>query len=115
MTKPGRLAAPAQRSNKAMEKRMHQNLPHYQPISIPSEGPEEVVIKRGMNPRQKLAVLALDLLMLIELAVAMAWASKYPDSFTPTFMKTFFLMLVPTLVADYLVIRSLKHVEHRPA
>jgi hypothetical protein len=94
---------------------MHQNIPHYQPISIPDEGPEEAVTKRGMNPRQKLVVLALDLLMLMELAVAIAWASKFPDSFTPTFMKAFFLMLVPTLVAGFLVIRSMKHVEHARA
>jgi hypothetical protein len=94
---------------------MHQNIPHYQPISIPAEGPEETVPKRGMNQRQKLAVLALDLLMLIELAVAIAWASKYPDSFTPVFMKSFFLMLVPTLVAGFYVIRKLKHVEFRRA
>ena len=86
---------------------MSRNIPHYQPISVPMETMEEVQPKRGMNARQKLAVILLDLFMLVELAVAIAFASKHPDSFTPMFMKSFFLMLIPTLFFGYLAIRRL--------
>jgi hypothetical protein len=86
---------------------MSQNIPHFQPTSIPVDAMEEILPKKGMNARQKLAVVLLDVLMLVELAVAMAWASKHPDSFTPEFMKIFFLMLVPTLTAGFLVIRRM--------
>jgi hypothetical protein len=86
---------------------MSQNIPHFQPISIPVDAVDDVQPKRSMNSRQKIAVILLDVLMLAELAVAIAWASKHPDSFTPVFMKTFFLMFVPTLALGIHFIRKL--------
>jgi hypothetical protein len=97
-----------ERETSPMEQSMNQqNIPHFQPISIPVETAEEVQPQGGMNTRQKLAVIVLDILMLVELAVAIALAAKNPDTFTPTFMKSFFLMLVPTLILGYLAIRRL--------
>jgi hypothetical protein len=86
---------------------MSQNIPHFQPLSVPVDAIEDVQPKRSMNTRQKLAVILLDVLMLIELAVAIAWASKHQDSFTPMFMKTFFLMFLPTLALGIHLIRKL--------
>jgi len=50
-----------------------------------------------MNGRQKLFILGIDVAILIELCIAMAAASSAPDTFTPTFMKTFFIPFLPTL------------------
>jgi hypothetical protein len=86
---------------------MSRNIPHFQPLSIPVDAVDAAQPKRSMNTRQKIAVIVMDVLMLVELAVAIAWASRNPDSFTPMFMKSFFLMFVPTLALGFHVIRKL--------
>lgn len=62
---------------------------------------------------QKLLVIVLDVLVLAELTLSMYIASKNPDSFTPTFFKAFFGMLVPTLVAGWLFNRSFRRSARR--
>lgn len=62
---------------------------------------------------QKLLVIILDVVVLAELTLGMYLASKTPDSFTPTFFKIFFGMLVPTLVAFWIVNRSLRRSARR--
>lgn len=63
---------------------------------------------RELNTRQKIVVIAVDVLMLAELCVAMYLANANPDVFTPTFMKSFFSMLVPTMIAGYVSVRLLR-------
>lgn len=64
----------------------------------------------GMNGRQKLFVGLVDLAILAELCIAMARASSVqPELFTATFMKTFFLMFLPTLALGIFGFRRLRH------
>ena len=63
----------------------------------------------NMNGRQKLFILALDLAIITELCVAMAVASSHMDTFTPTFMKFFFAMFLPTLLAGFIGHRRLRN------
>jgi hypothetical protein len=62
-----------------------------------------------MNGRQKLFIIAVDLGIVIELCVAMACATSVPpEAFTPTFMKTFFAMFLPTLLLGFGGFRRLR-------
>jgi membrane protein CcdC involved in cytochrome C biogenesis len=60
---------------------------------------------RELSTRQKIAVVVLDVLIIAELCLAMYLASAHPDEFTPVFMKRFFAMLVPTMIAGYITVR----------
>ncbi|MBA4356135.1 MAG: hypothetical protein Q7U56_04390 [Humidesulfovibrio sp.] len=62
----------------------------------------------NMNGRQKLFVLAIDFAIIAELCIAMSVASSNMDTFTPTFMKIFFAMFVPTLLAGFIGHRRLR-------
>jgi hypothetical protein len=64
--------------------------------------------KRELSLRQKIVVVALDVALIVELCVAMYLASARPEAFTPVFMKSFFIMLVPTLVVGYAGVRMLR-------
>ena len=61
-----------------------------------------------MNIRQKISVALLDVLILIELGISMYWANKTPDLFTPMFMKTFFALVIPTLIMAWIIIKRLR-------
>jgi len=61
-----------------------------------------------LNARHWLLVIILDVLVLAELAVAMYMAAASPDEFTPVFMKTFFGMLLPTLLLGLLAKRMVR-------
>lgn len=52
-----------------------------------------------MNLRQKITVAILDVCILIEVFVSMYFAAKDPDNLTPLFLKCFFGMAIPTLIA----------------
>jgi len=67
-----------------------------------------------MNTRQKIGVALLDVLILIELGISMYRANKTPDLFTPAFVKTFFVLLIPTLVLARIVIKRLRTIESSP-
>ena len=71
------------------------------------EKPEEVKAPE-MNSRNWLLVIVVDVLILVELAAAMYVASAYPDEFELMFMKSFFGMLLPTLVLSFLAKRLLR-------
>ena len=73
------------------------------------EKPEEVKAPE-MNSRNWLLVIVVDVLILVELAVAMYVASAHPDEFELMFMKSFFGMLFPTLVLSFLAKRILRRV-----
>ncbi|MDO9632693.1 MAG: hypothetical protein Q7I92_12405 [Humidesulfovibrio sp.] len=66
------------------------------------------VPKISMNGRQKLFILALDFVIIVELCVAMASATASPDTFTPAFMKTFFTLFIPTILAGFYGFRRLR-------
>ncbi|MFO7710125.1 MAG: hypothetical protein R6V84_18300 [Desulfobacterales bacterium] len=60
------------------------------------------------SPRQWLLAVAINVLMLAELCIAMYLASANPDTFTTTFIKAFFGMLIPTLIAGRFLRRRLR-------
>jgi len=65
--------------------------------------------KIRMNGRQKLFILAIDFGIVVELCVAMACATSVPpEGFTPTFMKTFFAMFLPTMLLGFGGFRKLR-------
>lgn len=64
--------------------------------------------QKQMNFRQKMVVLTIDLLMVIELCIGMYAASLSPDSFTTSFVKTFICFLIPTLGVGIFLIRRFK-------
>jgi len=66
----------------------------------------------SMNARQKLFILGVDLAILTELCIAMFAAANAPDTFTPTFMKTFFIPFLPTLALGFAGFRKLRNREH---
>ena len=67
-----------------------------------------------MNTRQKIGVAIVDVLILIELGISMYRANKTPDLFTPIFIKTFFVLVIPTLVLARIVIKRLRTIESSP-
>jgi len=65
--------------------------------------------KIRMNGRQKLFICAIDLCIIVELCIAMSKATSVtPELFTPTFMKLFFAMFLPTLVVAFAGFRKLR-------
>lgn len=57
--------------------------------------------------RQKLLAVAINLLVIIELFIAMYHASGNQEEFTPRFFTMFFSLLLPTLVLGWLTKRYL--------
>lgn len=68
-----------------------------------------------MNTRQKIGVAVLDVLILIELGISIYLANKTPELFTPAFMKTFFVLAIPTLILARIVIKRLRTTESSPS
>ena len=62
----------------------------------------------GLNLRQKLVIITLDVLLLIELCIAMYFANLAPEAFTLTFVKTFFSLLLPTVLTGLFFLRRFK-------
>jgi hypothetical protein len=62
-----------------------------------------------MNLHQKIVVIATDILLIIELCISMYLASKTtPELLSSVFMKSFFLMCIPTLAIAWLSVRRLR-------
>jgi hypothetical protein len=68
-----------------------------------------------MNTRQKIGVVVVDVLVLIELGISIYRANKNPDLFTPIFIKTFFVLVIPTLILARIVIKRLRTIESSPS
>ncbi len=62
----------------------------------------------GLNYKQKIVVITLDVLLLVELCIAMYFANLAPEAFTLTFVKTFFSLLLPTVLTSLFFLRRLK-------
>ncbi len=71
------------------------------------EGPigeaQAVELAHGL-PRMLLTI-AVNLLVLVEVFIAMYFAAQNPDEITPIFFKTLFSMLLPTLVLAFVAKR----------
>ncbi len=62
-----------------------------------------------MNMRQKVAVIITDMLLIAEVCISMYLASQQtPENLTPTFIKSFAVMCVPTLVIAKMTIKRLR-------
>ncbi|MCP5119304.1 MAG: hypothetical protein GY953_51540, partial [bacterium] len=61
-----------------------------------------------MTRRQKITHLVVfDLLLRVELSVAMYFANAYKEYFTPVFAGVFFGLLIPTMLVSRVVVRRL--------
>jgi hypothetical protein len=65
-----------------------------------------------MNLYQKLAVIITDILLIVELCISMYLCSQQtPENLTPTFIKSFALMCVPTLIIAKITIKRFRSPE----
>lgn len=67
-----------------------------------------------MNFRQKVAVGILDLVIIAEVCFSIYMGSRDPENLTPIFMKTFFILVIPTLIIARIVIKRMKSPEIEP-
>jgi hypothetical protein len=73
-----------------------------------SDDEMDAPVIEGLNFKQKIVVITLDLLLLVELCIAMYFANLAPEAFTPTFVKTFFSLLLPTVLSALFLLRRFK-------
>ena len=73
-----------------------------------SDAEMDAPVADKLNLGQKLVIITLDVLLLVELCIAMYFANLAPDAFTPTFVKTFFSLLLPTVLTGLFFLRRLK-------
>jgi len=64
-----------------------------------------------MNIKQKITVAVVDVLVLAELGYSLYRANMDPENLTPVFLKTFFILLIPTLVMARIVVKRLRSEE----
>lgn len=64
-----------------------------------------------MNIQQKATVAVLDILIIIELCISIYVSNKDPENMTLLFMKCFFLMAIPTLIAARVAFKMLRSKE----
>ena len=65
-----------------------------------------------MNLQQKVVVIITDILLIAEICISMYLSSQQtPENLTPTFIKSFALMCVPTLVIAKMAIKRLRSPE----
>ena len=65
-------------------------------------------INMESSPRHWMLVIVMNVLVLAELCLSMYLAVSSTEDFTATFIKAFFIMLVPTLVVGALAKRRLR-------
>jgi len=73
-----------------------------------SDAQMDAPVGDGLNLKQKLVVITLDVLLLVELCIAMYFANLAPEAFTLTFVKTFFSLLLPTVLTGLFFLRRFK-------
>jgi hypothetical protein len=59
-------------------------------------------------------VVVVNVLVLVELCIAMYMANKNPDEFTPVFFKVFFSLLMPTLILASISKRFVRRPKAKP-
>jgi hypothetical protein len=73
-----------------------------------SDAETDAPVIDALNFNQKLVVVTLDVLILVELSIGMYFANLAPEAFTSTFVKTFFSLLLPSVLAALFLLRRLK-------
>jgi len=61
-----------------------------------------------MNFRQKVAVAVLDVVLIAEVCISLYLGNQEPDRLTPVFLKSFFAMVIPTLIIARIVIKRMR-------
>lgn len=61
-----------------------------------------------MNIHQKIIVIMMDVLLIIELCISMYFAGKNPEMLTPIFLKYFSIMAVPTFIIAKIFVKKLQ-------
>ena len=61
-----------------------------------------------MNFQQKITVFATDIVVLIEVAVAVYLANAEGAAFTPVFFKSLGMMMLPTVALAFLLVRKFR-------
>lgn len=61
-----------------------------------------------MNIRQKSTVALVDIMVIVELCMSIYLANRDPENMTLLFLRSFFLMLIPTLIMAGLSLRMLR-------
>lgn len=67
-----------------------------------------------MSFKQKVVIGITDVLIIVELCVAVIMANRNPDEFTPVFFKVFLSMAVPTILIAIFIVRRYKTVVQDP-
>ena len=68
-------------------------------------------MEKKLNLRQKLFVVLLDFIVLIELAGSLYWANQYGESLTPVFLKTYLPIVFVTLIIGKFCLNKLQSKE----
>ena len=81
----------------------------------PEESPDEQAkfgeaqaVSVTTNIYQRILALVVNLLLVVQLFVAMYFAAQQPDRFQPEFFSWFFRMLIPTLIGAFIAKRIIK-------
>ena len=67
-----------------------------------------------MNIQQKAAIAVADMVIVVELCISIFLANRDPDNMTLLFLKSFFLMLIPTLILTRVAFKMLRSKESEP-
>jgi hypothetical protein len=68
-----------------------------------------------MNIQQKIVIAILDVVLILELCIGMYFAQLDPANLTVAFCKSFFSMLIPTLILARIMVRRFRTVIPEPA
>jgi hypothetical protein len=68
-----------------------------------------------MNIEQKIVIAILDVVLIVELCIGMFFAQMDPANLTAAFCKSFFSMLIPTLILARIMVKRFQTVIPEPA
>jgi len=68
-----------------------------------------------MNIEQKIVIAILDVVLILELCIGMFFAQLDPANLTAAFCKSFFSMLIPTLILARIMVKRFRTVIPEPA
>ena len=68
-------------------------------------------MEKKLNLKQKLFVVFLDIVVIIELAGSLGWANQFGESLTPVFLKTYLPIVFVTLIIGKFCLNKLQSKE----
>ena len=68
--------------------------------------PRPIDENQRLNPRQRVVVLAMNILLLVEMTIAIYLGQQDPENLTIIFLKTFVPLLIATLVCARVLVRK---------